>query len=91
MSSRRVKQLYRWANPSGQNEAQNEIGELRLRQERRLGEMLREMEKNKGGNPNLLHDATGSGASLTELGIERTQAHRWQLEAAVPSGASRGP
>lgn len=40
------------------------------------------MEKNPGGNPNLLHHVTGSiPPSYKELGIEKTQAMRWQLEA----------
>jgi hypothetical protein len=55
--------------------------EIKLRAERRAGEMLREADKNEGGNPNLLHDETGSPPTLDELGISRIQSHRWQAEA----------
>lgn len=66
-------------------EMQNYAAEIKLRAERRAGEMLAEMEKNPGGNPNQLHDATGSiPPSYKELGIEKTQAMRWQLEAEIP-------
>ena len=55
------------------------MGELHLisRAERRGGELLAEMEKNPGRRPgkNQLHDAT----SLSDLGIEKTQSHRWQI------------
>lgn len=63
---------------------QNDIAEIKLRAERRAGELLREMDKNKGGNPNLLHDETGCSPTLPELGISRVQSHRWQTEAQVP-------
>lgn len=66
-------------------EMQNYAAEIKLRAERRAGEMLAEMEKNPGGNPNLLHHVTGSiPPSYKELGIERIQAMRWQLEAEIP-------
>jgi N6-adenosine-specific RNA methylase IME4 len=66
--------------------AQNDLTELRLRQERRAGEMLAGMEKSEGGRPR----ETGCSAqpvftpTLASLGIEKTRAHRWQLEASVP-------
>jgi hypothetical protein len=70
-------------------EAQNAAAELKLRAERRLGELLAKTEERaKKGRPGtkMLHDATFSGAppKLAELGIERTQSHRWQKLACVP-------
>jgi len=65
-------------------EAQNHAAELKLRAERRLGELLVDMPRNRGGNPNLLHDETGSPPSYRELGIDRVEAHRWQTIATVP-------
>ena len=56
------------------------------RQERRLGEMLREMEKNEGGRPVKTGCTMQPVSSLADLGIEKAQAHRWQLEATVPEG-----
>jgi hypothetical protein len=67
-------------------DAIQDAAELKLRAERRLGEMLAGRERNRGGNPNLLHDATGCPPTYGEMGIERTQAHRWQQIAALPEG-----
>jgi hypothetical protein len=55
----------------------NDICEIKLRAERKAGEMLAAMPKHNG-DPRL-HDAT----RLQDLGIEKTQSHRWQLEAKV--------
>lgn len=65
-------------------EMQNACAEIKLRAERRAGEILSEMPKNGGGNPNLLHDAISSPPSYKELGIEPTQAHRFQAIASIP-------
>ena len=68
-------------------ELQNRAAEAKLRAERKAGEMLSTMEKARGGRPtNRLQPATGFVAepSLRELGIEKTQSHRWQRLAAVP-------
>lgn len=54
------------------------------RAERRAGEMLAEMEKNPGGNPNQLDEQTSYPPTLNELGISKFQSHHWQLEASVP-------
>jgi hypothetical protein len=65
-------------------DARNDAAEIVLNAERRLGEMLAEMGKQKPGQyQQRLHHATVA-PSLTDLGIENTQSHRWQLEAAVP-------
>lgn len=63
-------------------EAINKAAELKLRAERRLGELLREMPKHKGGRPseNRSHDARG----LADIGINWTQSSRWQQVASVP-------
>jgi hypothetical protein len=63
--------------------------EIRLRAERRCGQLLAEMEKARGarGNPGgqgativRSHDATTQ--SLADLGITKTQSSRWQKLAA---------
>ena len=59
--------------------------EIKVRAERRAGELWGEAEKNKGGNPNLSHDTTGLPPTLKQLGISRDQAARWQKLAAVPA------
>ena len=57
--------------------------EIKVRAERRAGELLRDMEKHPGGNPNLSHDTTGLPPTLETLGISRDQSSRWQKLAAV--------
>jgi len=67
--------------------------EIVLDAERRLGEMLAEMEKAKGSRGQLRGKSRSGGsiveppekaASLDDLAIERKQSMRWQAEAAVP-------
>jgi N6-adenosine-specific RNA methylase IME4 len=62
--------------------------EIRLRAERRAGELLREMEKNKGavagktgrkGQPVL-----DTKPKLSDLGVSKTQSSQWQALAALP-------
>lgn len=65
-------------------EMQNDIAEIKLRAERRAGELLAEMVKAKGAaQPNWktrLDDQT----TLDSLGISKFQSHRWQIEASLP-------
>jgi site-specific DNA-methyltransferase (adenine-specific) len=68
-------------------EAQNDAAEIKLRAERKLGELLAEQEKHPGGNINRSQPATGSPvepARLRDLGISKSQSSRWQAIAAVP-------
>lgn len=61
-------------------DAANAAAEIKLRAERKAGEMLAAMEKNKGAAvPTRSHDAT----TLDDLGIDKTKSSRWQREAAV--------
>jgi hypothetical protein len=69
--------------------------EIRLRAERRLGEMLRASERAPGGTP-YHHNGTGSAAeqvaqpTLAELGIDRKLSSRAQEYAACPAEAFQG-
>lgn len=65
-------------------DSQNRVAEIKIRAERRIGELLAEMPKNNGGRPkeNHLHDERG--LSLADIGITHAQSHRWQTMAAVP-------
>ena len=67
-------------------DAANAAAEIKLRAERKAGEMLAAMEKKPAGRPsgNRSHDATDSPPSLDELGIKKSQSSRWQQEACVP-------
>jgi N6-adenosine-specific RNA methylase IME4 len=58
-----------------------EAAEIRLRAERKAGQILRQMAERgeragRGGDDN--HRAMLQTATLPDLGIERTQSHRWQ-------------
>lgn len=69
-------------------EAQNAAAEIKLRAERRAGELLSSVEKNGGGRPsgNRSHAAT-SFPTLDEIGITKSQSSRWQAEASIPEDA----
>ena len=66
-------------------ENQNEAAEVKIRAERKAGEMLAQMPKNEGGllrgNTMLPRDET---PTLSELGIEKMQSSRWQAIASLP-------
>ena len=66
-------------------EIQNQVAEIKLRAEKRIGEMLKETPKHEGGRPseNRLQDVTGF-QTLKDLGIEKIQSHRWQTIASLP-------
>lgn len=69
--------------------AMNHAAEIKIRAERRLGELLREMPKQDGGDAARArsHAVTEDELppTLEDLGIERMQSHRWQQVAAVPA------
>lgn len=67
-------------------EMQNDVAEIKVRAERRAGEMLAEMAKDVGGRPpkTYCNVQQVSTSTLTDLGIERTQSHRWQTIASLP-------
>ncbi len=72
-------------------ENQNEAAEVKIRAERKAGEMLAQMPKATGadyggrtsldGNREL---PSNPPPTLTELGIEKMQSSRWQMVASVP-------
>jgi hypothetical protein len=66
-------------------DAERKAIEIRLRAERRLGQMLKEREKAKGNQytPARSHDAT-EHTKLSDLGISKTQRSRWQQMAEMP-------
>lgn len=67
-------------------EMQNNAADVKLRAERRLGEMLAATPKHEGGRPaaNYTHDGLGSPQTLKDLGIDDHQSHRWQQVAKLP-------
>lgn len=73
-------------------EMQNDCAEIKIRAERKAGELLEKMEKANGarGNPGGrgakivgLHDVTPH--ELSDFGISKIQSHRWQRIATIPN------
>jgi hypothetical protein len=62
-------------------EAQNLAAEIKLRAERKAGEMLAEMELHGGDRRSKSHDVT---LNLADLGISKMQSSRWQLQSKLP-------
>lgn len=80
-----------YARQAGDYGMQNMAAEIRLRAERRAGELLREMEKNPGGQPahkgpTGLPKAPVGRPTLKELRISKKQSSTWQSLAAAPEG-----
>jgi hypothetical protein len=75
-----------YARQAHNTEAESKACEIQLRAERRCGQLLKQMEKNRGGRPaeNQSHAATGSD-TLAALGISKTQSARWQQLADIPN------
>jgi hypothetical protein len=66
---------------------QNQCAEIKIRAERRAGELLAERPTHVGGRPaeNPSHDARGFASSkLADLGINYSQSSRWQTLANLP-------
>lgn len=64
-------------------EAERRACEIRLRAERKAGELLKAMEKAKGGRPSKTSTAREE-VSVTDLGITHKQSAKWQQLAEVP-------
>lgn len=69
--------------------AQNHAAELKLRAERKAGELLQQLERSNGGRPSENSSQPVKSFSeyatvLEENGINHMTAHRWQAEATVP-------
>lgn len=66
-------------------EAEHRACTIRLRSERKAGELLRVMEKAKGGGDHRSHDVSGDQPpTLKQLGVSHKQSSDWQRLAALP-------
>jgi len=67
-------------------EMQNNAAEIKLRAERRAGEMLDGSLPHKGGRPKRKrsHHVTVSPVQLKEIGVTKMQSSRWQSIATLP-------
>jgi hypothetical protein len=69
-------------------DAANAAGAIKLRAERKAGEMLAQMDDSRGKNQHSKKDGDSVlPPSLDELGIDKQQSSRWQREAAVSDEA----
>lgn len=85
----KAEALRQYAKQAGESlENQNMIAEIKLRAERRAGELLREMQKNEGGRPTKKTSNTVlpvlDAPTLDDLGITKMQSSRFQAIAAIP-------
>ena len=81
--------LEAYAKQARNTEAERRACEIRLRAERKAGELLSKMEKaprgpDKNGSGQRSQRGTSDIPTLPELGISKQQSHRWQKLAAVP-------
>lgn len=75
--------LERYARQAKNFEAERQACEIRLRAERKVGQILHAMEKHKGGRPSETPSTTKGVSTLADLGISEGQSHRWQKLAGV--------
>jgi hypothetical protein len=83
-----------YARQAKDTQLQAWAAEIKIRAERKAGEMLKEMDKNRGGNPeqiaksNRSSPTTGSNETpspkLSDLGISKDNSSRWQKLAEIP-------
>lgn len=64
-------------------DSQNDAAEIRLRAERRLGELMKEMPKAKAGRPSEIGPKDGP-ISYADQGIDKRDAAKWQALASIP-------
>jgi hypothetical protein len=84
----RAAALEHYARQAHNVEAERLCCEIRLRAERKAGELLRQMEKAKGAAGNQYTgpvERNDGSKTLSELGISRDQSSRWQKLAQVPA------
>jgi hypothetical protein len=65
-------------------EAERQACEIRLRAERRAGQLISDMDKAKGGRPTETPNTMSGVLPLAELGISHKQSSDWQKLAAIP-------
>ena len=67
---------------------QNTAAKVKIDAERRAGELLKEADKNPGGQAEhesyRSHDVTTRPPKLSDIGINKVQSSRWQLEWELP-------
>lgn len=88
----KAEALRQYAKQAGESlENQNMIAEIKLRAERRAGELIVEMPKNEGGGDRKSQEYKITGntmlpviPTLADIGISKVQSSRWQSVASIP-------
>ena len=82
----KAQALAAYARQAKDNELIGWATEIKVRAERRAGEMLAQVERAQAGRPakNSFHDGTNYQQALKENGVAKVTAHRWQQLAAIP-------
>lgn len=89
----KAEALRQYARVAGEGlENQNMMAEIKIRAERRAGELLADREKAKGSQGRIQEHLTGGNTmlppddppTLSDFGISKMQSSRWQQEATVP-------
>lgn len=83
----KAEALRAYARQSGESlEMQNQCAEIKLRAERRGGELIAKMPKQHGGKRDRmgLQRETPLPLELKDVGISKIQSHRWQKIAGLP-------
>lgn len=76
--------LQHYARMAGNHDAERQCAEIRLRAERRAGELLLQMDKAKGGRPSKTGSVVEPVSTLEALGVTRKQSSTWQQLAGLP-------
>lgn len=77
----RANALRMYAHAAGLGlQAQNEMADIKIRAERKAGQLLSIIEREPGKRKG----STSLQAAIRSAGIDSTMAHRWQLEASLP-------
>lgn len=82
----KAEALRLYAKQAGETlEVQNNVAEIKIRAERRAGELLANMDRHPPGPSKQDQSQRGTEPpTLSELGIDRKQSSRWQQVAALP-------
>ena len=89
----KAEALRAYSKQAGESlEMQNSCAEIKIRAERRAGELLQDIDKNGGGRPTKTSNTMlqVSGPTLLELGVTRMQSSRWQIIANIPARIFEG-
>ncbi|QIG93835.1 MULTISPECIES: hypothetical protein [Bradyrhizobium] len=80
----RAVALEHYSRQAHNTEAERQACEIRLRAERKAGELLRKLPKAKGGQPSKKNRYPEGSSSLKANGITHKQSANWQKLAAIP-------